>query len=231
VQFILEQRKFLSGPFSSQPRPGSVVGEEEELVVLETLRDDVLPHCGDSCALDCVRRFVSVVYHCSLLQHKRPLANAGTNTLFHLCQRVLKDDASPNHRVGVVTLPVLLARCQTVLSQYIIDDRSTGEAPLPRHRHDEVMFFLTELRNSQLEPQLFEQHDAKDCPLRILCPPAYRKRGLVVRLYPTLIEFLTCNDASLRRPLLDLLRLTAHELGLDPSSPSPSHPSVPNGCR
>eukprot|EP00668_Euglena_longa_P040046 GGOE01052085.1.p1 GENE.GGOE01052085.1~~GGOE01052085.1.p1 ORF type:complete len:1503 (+),score=528.04 GGOE01052085.1:81-4589(+) len=195
-------------------RLGPDVGEEEELVVVEMLRDDVLPNCGQSIGTEAVRQLVTIVEECSRMQNKRPLANAGINTLFYLCQRVVRDDCSPNHRVGAVTLPILTARIKSMLVQYVLDDRSTGEAPLPRHRRDEVLFLLNELKNSQLEPQLFEAMEETASSLRTTCPAAYRKKGLLVRLLPTLVEFFTCPDTALKKPVLELLRLTSHELGL-----------------
>jgi len=50
-----------------------------------------------------------------------------------------------NAKLVAMVIPVLLLRCREVLQRFVVDDRQSGQCPLPRYRLAEVIFLLREL--------------------------------------------------------------------------------------
>jgi C-terminal region of Mon2 protein len=48
------------------------------------------------------------------------------------------EEAPVNSKLTELIVPVLLARCKEVLQRFVVDDRQSGQCPLPRYRLAEV---------------------------------------------------------------------------------------------
>eukprot|EP00755_Sulcionema_specki_P020306 Sspe_Gene.12461::Locus_4248_Transcript_1_1_Confidence_1.000_Length_4733::g.12461::m.12461 len=191
--------------------------EEGDVTILNIIRDLLRPSIVGGEAWKATRDLLDVIEYCARQRHRRALADAGMKGLFDLCN--VDEEDVVGLAVGRVAMPLVVTRCKEVLCQYLVDDRASGRCPLPRYRHDEVVCILRRLVSSELAPVLFE--GMGDPPrLRETCPAAFRRRGLVVRLFPVLVEFVTCRDDSLKGALTSILRTVAQELGF-PAIESP----------
>eukprot|EP01012_Entosiphon_sulcatum_P015387 TRINITY_DN20356_c0_g1_i1.p1 TRINITY_DN20356_c0_g1~~TRINITY_DN20356_c0_g1_i1.p1 ORF type:complete len:1568 (+),score=267.02 TRINITY_DN20356_c0_g1_i1:326-4705(+) len=281
-QFLLQTKvDDAATPRNASAEPSS--GESEELQLIEMIRDDVLPQCDAETVPDTVvKGFLGIIERCAKNRRKRRLAKASVNTLFYLCQRVVKDDLTPNYRVGVLTLPVLVRRCQDALLGHILEDRDGKD--IPQYRVEETVHVLEELSALQVEPQLLDNVElppltflhngsvqtlgagtppsvpaqnphvtapsptvAKRGPtnltpvastatddsadLRISCPAAYRKRGILVRLLPLLVEFVSLRRCEGNDPIpkmiSEILRIAITEIGLPALAIPIAHRSEP----
>ena len=70
-------------------------------------------------------------------------------------------------------------------------------------------------------PALFDGITEDPPDLRRTCPAAFGKRGLAVRLFPVLIQFVTVNDTTIKQALQVVLQLVSTELGLALCAASP----------
>eukprot|EP01064_Diplonema_japonicum_P039229 TRINITY_DN9787_c0_g1_i2.p1 TRINITY_DN9787_c0_g1~~TRINITY_DN9787_c0_g1_i2.p1 ORF type:complete len:874 (+),score=183.67 TRINITY_DN9787_c0_g1_i2:1860-4481(+) len=155
------------------------------------------------------QEIIESICWCSRQQTKRLLSETAMQIMFGMCEA----DGDVGIQIGRAAMPVVALRCKEILKLYLTDYKSQGRCPLPQHRHDEVLSVFGRLARSEFPPVLFDT--MRDPPsLRTTCPAAYGPRGLSVRLFPVLTEFVTCHDEELTEALRTVLRLVSSELGL-----------------
>ena len=86
------------------------------------------------------------------------MATANYELLSHACMMALftltsrsTSTSTSSSKVACLSIPLLLSRCESILSSYLIDERASGEFPLPRCRREEVAFVLRELSQLQVD--------------------------------------------------------------------------------
>eukprot|EP00757_Euglenozoa_sp_SAG-D1_P007198 gene7198-365_t len=191
--------------------PVVVVGEEEDLAIVDLLANDVLPYCTDSVSHETCTGLVTLLEHCTNQRGRRPLADRALESLMTVCSRVGGEN-SVDSRVGSIALPIVIDKCQGILLKYLEDDRKSGKCPMPKCRHEEVVFVFNSLKKLELHSSVYELIKDED-DLASRCPAAFGPKGLVLRLLPVLTEFVDCEDASLKSALKDLLKVVNSELG------------------
>ncbi|CEM10951.1 unnamed protein product [Vitrella brassicaformis CCMP3155] len=117
-------------------------------------------------------------------------------------------------------LPVLLDRCRTILGEFIRDDMTSGQCPLPKPRLDEVSFLLGQLRQLSIDPAVFTHCHAHILPTHIqqACKVAGSKCHLMA-LFPELTAAIASKDAHLRQELQRVFSELGNALGLQAVNP------------
>ena len=131
-------------------------------------------------------------------------ANACFRGLFALCMSG-EDDLG----IAQIAAPLLIDRCAHVLRQFVIDDRATGQLPLPRARLEEVHFVLSELRKLEMPRTVFTGRSQA----KLMDYGGQRQH--LVELYPLLVDCITAREDHIKEPLGAVLQVLGREVGLE----------------
>ena len=239
--------------------------EHLQIAMVGLLVRCVLP-CAAACPLDTQWQLVTLLnvgynYNVAQQQQQRPpqpqsqpaapTAPMPNELLTHACMMglfalvALAVQPESGHtcyvRLGLLSLPLLLHRCQHILACYVADQQLRGQQPqqpaaqqpqpqpqLPQCRREEAGFVLRELLSLSVHPQLTallrqdSQLDYVTATTR-LSPSAQADegggwRGHLLALYPALCDCVCCDELELRELLRDLLHAAGSELGLERQS-------------
>eukprot|EP01080_Neovahlkampfia_damariscottae_P003423 gene3423-5968_t len=142
-------------------------------------------------------RLISILRKSTELSPK-PIASESLSYLFQL----IKFD-----QISHLVLPEIENLCIEIFENFIKEDKRSGGLPMPRYRRQEVLNVFKELKKVEIDPSLFK--DTSDIKFK-------GKKGLIVKLFPYLCEFIACTeDNSFKMILLDLFRIASEELGLN----------------
>jgi len=191
---------------------------------------NILPVCR-SCPLDLQWRLITflnlgyfvdsstgTVYY-ELLSHACMIG------LFALISLSVQADSSQSCylRMALLSLPLLMQRCQLILHQYAVDAANTE---LPQCRREEVAFILRELLTLQIQPQVTEilftlnqleyvdQNSRTSSQLTTIPSNSIGWRRHLIHMFPVLCDCITINERDLRDLLREVLSAAASELGL-----------------
>jgi hypothetical protein len=141
-------------------------------------------------------RLISILKKSTELAPK-PIASESLGYLFKLISYP---------KIAHLVLPQVQNRCIEIFENFLRDDKRSGGLPMQRYRRQEVLNVFKELKQVEIDPSLFGEKDS---------PTLKGKKGLVVKLFPYLCEFIACNeDNSFKLILLELFRIASEELGL-----------------
>ncbi|KAI4378915.1 hypothetical protein MLD38_016333 [Melastoma candidum] len=214
---------------SSNRLPAAVLQADEslEMTILNILADKLLTSPTDV-PRDILQRLVCTLDRCASRTCSLPVDTVELmpahcsrfslnclQKLFSLTSCNLEASNPARMEVSKLSILVLMARCDCILSQLIVDERNLGERPLPNARLEEAVYVLLEL--AQL---VIHVDTAFGLPL----PPAL-KRGLaednnhfrrshLLVLFPSFCELVGSRQFRIRELVQILLRLVADELSL-----------------
>ena len=204
-------------------------GEKDESILLTDLISTfVLVHIDNNAASSVKKRLLMILEKATHLA-PRKVAKHSLNTLFRFVSnatQILENVDSKEEELDVkaqnevdlgrIVLPILFKRCKSILSQFIKDDKRSGNCPLPKHRRQELYNTLLELKSIRVNPLLYSElnklTDLSENQTRAL--NGYQ--GLVVRLFPVLCEFISYNSNSdaISTVLLEMFKIVSNELGI-----------------
>ncbi|KAI8070702.1 hypothetical protein BC940DRAFT_295365 [Gongronella butleri] len=142
---------------------------------------------------------------------KESFAYAAFGMLFQLCSAEKKDHPEVRKRIAQGTVPVLLERCETILRNYTMDEPLLGRCPFPRVRKEEMLFFLRQAIQLQLQQGIVDQPKQGDLKSMLLSS----SRAHLFYLYPSFIRMLTCDDPAVVELIRECLRVAGLEMGFE----------------
>eukprot|EP00898_Chlorokybus_atmophyticus_P001167 jgi/Chlat1/2050/Chrsp17S02524 len=225
--------------------------EELEISMLDLLVDDVLIACSEAPpqVRSCLVQLIDICTERPRLLPQSPGSRAGPSRsnhpeiserfaqaclrkLFQLCRRGGSGEGAQQVcmlDIACITLPILLARCVTILQAWVDDERESGGFLLPRVRLDEMTAMLEELCELTLHPQLAARAHLQDArELQSVAPSTAatgvadlkgssmqrRPRTHLLTLYAPLVEVIGCREPAVNELLRHALKLTGEEVGL-----------------
>lgn len=202
------------------------LGEDEEIQLVHLIEKHALPHCRAASG-QVKRRILSILERATRTSPK-PIAAESLKCLFRLSQEasehcsVSGEESDHLVEIGQYVIPMLLDRCSEILRNFLREDQRTGLMPLPRYRREEVLNVLQELRSSKVHHSLFSKCSAQSetAQTRLTDAIVSGPKGMIVRLFPILCEFVTTSDNNMKTVLLDMFRTMSSELGLSASTDS-----------
>jgi hypothetical protein len=123
--------------------------------------------------------------------------------------------------VASLAAPLLLHRCQCILSAYLSHERlQAPNVPMPRSRREELAFVLRELCTLQLHPQVAAKLQVPSASPNSSQPQqsSAPSRAHLLKLFPVLCQCITMREPELRELLRDVFMHASVELGLQPSA-------------
>lgn len=204
----------------------SRVDESLEQDVLDVLCSEVLTKCQDV-PLEVIRRLIDVLDRCASRTSALPLESAELlppqcsrfsilclQALFDLSRCDLSGDTLSSLKVSKVATPVLLARCDFIISQFSRDENDQGEASLPAVRIDELIFVLKELARLTVYPQNITEAKTMAVSDGLQTEQLRGKRTHLTFLYESLCELVISRETRIRELLRVVLQILGSELGL-----------------
>ena len=175
------------------------------------------------------RRFLILIEKATHLAPK-PVAKHSMKTLFSFVANGTErleavnskeEDLGKNEKLevdlGKIVLPILFKRCKSILTEFIQDDKRSGNCPLPKPRRQEVYNTLIELKSLRVNPLLYSELNklTESGNQSVVALNGYQ--GLVVRLFPVLCEFISYNGNSeaISAVLLEMFKIVSKELGIN----------------
>ncbi|KYR02000.1 hypothetical protein DLAC_00793 [Tieghemostelium lacteum] len=167
-------------------------------------------------------RLVEILYEGSILssQQREKVSQSCYQNMFSICS---KADPSNQESIEIarVVLPVVLKRSREVLQRFVVDERQSGQCPLPRHRLNEISFLLKEIQELQLQPGIYQsQSDSQN----------QSKRPHLLDLFTILSDCICVSDREIKEHLKNIFYLVATEflnIQITPSSTTSSNSSTP----
>ncbi|XP_020876863.1 protein MON2 homolog isoform X2 [Arabidopsis lyrata subsp. lyrata] len=122
---------------------------------------------------------------------------------------------STRAEVSKISNTTLMARCEFILSRFLIDENNLGNRPIPTARLEEIIFTLQELDRLSIHPEV-----ASVLPLQPYLKTVLREdnrdtRAHLLVLFPSLCEIVLSRETRVRELVQVLLRAVATELGLE----------------
>eukprot|EP00742_Colponemidia_sp_Colp-10_P009457 GILJ01010313.1.p1 GENE.GILJ01010313.1~~GILJ01010313.1.p1 ORF type:complete len:949 (+),score=164.44 GILJ01010313.1:87-2849(+) len=131
-------------------------------------------------------------------------------------------------KVAKMAAPCLLARCADVLRRFAIDERQSGQMPLPRNRLQEVTFVLEHLKNLNMHPDVFTNAvtatNGSETPMSTssiisedgtFVLPVRGPKAHLLKLFPQLVDCVTSKEMEFKELLKDILHSVSRQLGLE----------------
>lgn len=207
---------------------------ELELIVLDSLTDEVLTKCTPA-PLPLKRRLIAVVDH-GIARPKElsiPQASTGSNfshvcvrKMYVLCSRATGNSDDAPLVVARLALPLFLSRCDTMLRNFAEEARPgvLGDGPpVTRPRLDEIMCVLEVIASMAVAPTVVDAVLGTNDPMSAVigalrARPEVAARGRerthLLLLYNSLVGCVTCKEPRVREMVRDVLGLAGAELGL-----------------
>jgi histone H3/H4 len=202
--------------------------EDEEIQLIRLIEKYALPHC-QSASGDVKKRILSILERATHNSPK-PIAAESLKCIFRLIKEATDacikreqnkelSDTNIDHliEIGQYLIPMTLTRCKEILKAFLKEDQRTGLMPLPRYRREEVLNVLNELSSVQVHALLFEkcqQQQIDDKPSRLSSSVLSGPKGLIIRLFPILCDFVATTDNSIKTILVQMFKIVSSELGL-----------------
>ena len=126
-----------------------------------------------------------------------PVAYVQTNGIHGTTEDRTSTKSDIRSALANMVIPPLLSRCRDVLSRFVVDDRHSGNCPLPRHRLVEVSFLLRELRTLELPDSDDTKHP--------------HKRRHLLELYSIFCECIMSSERELKDLLKEIFLVVGNE--------------------
>jgi hypothetical protein len=140
------------------------------------------------------------------------LVSSYSDSRLFLFPRFTTDAHSCHLVIARLATPILMRRCKEVLEKFVVDDRQSGQCPLPRCRLAEISFLLQFLYNLELQPDLevFSEQTTTPAALKM----KGTKRHLL-HLFPLLCDCITTREESIKERLKAIFHEMAKAMGLE----------------
>ncbi|KAF0982428.1 hypothetical protein FDP41_011358 [Naegleria fowleri] len=201
---------------------------DESILLTNLISNFILVNIDSNASSSVKRRFLMILEKATHLTPK-PVAKHSMKTLFSFVSKATErleqvqskeEDLGKKEKLevdlGKIVLPILFKRCKSILTQFIQDDKRSGNCPLPKPRRQEVYNTLIELKAIRVNPLLYcELNKLSDSTHQTPALNGYQ--GLVVRLFPVLCEFISYhgNSEAISTVLLDMFKIVSKELGIN----------------
>ncbi|EFA78841.1 hypothetical protein PPL_08306 [Heterostelium album PN500] len=162
-------------------------------------------------------RLVEILNEGSMLspQGREKVSQACYQNLFSVCGKASTTN-SESIEIAKIILPVLLKRCKEVLQRFVVDERQSGNCPLPRHRLTEVSFILKEILNLQLQPGIYQPSSSMNPNSSALLGG---KRPHLLELFTILSDCICTSEKEIKELLKNIFYIVAQEFLFLDSAP------------
>ncbi|GAM21603.1 hypothetical protein SAMD00019534_047780 [Acytostelium subglobosum LB1] len=150
-------------------------------------------------------RLVEILCEGSMLssQGREKVSQACYQNMFSICSKA--SSANPESiEIAKIIMPVILKRCKDVLQRFVIDERQSGQCPLPRHRLTEVSFILREIQNLQLEQGIYQ-------PSKNVNKREVGRRPHLMELFTILSDCICTSEKEVKELLKNIFYIVANE--------------------
>eukprot|EP01133_Synstelium_polycarpum_P000165 gene165-195_t len=161
-------------------------------------------------------RLVEILYEGSMLSPmgREKVSQACYHNMFSICAKA-KASNPESIEIAKIILPVILKRCKDVLRRFVVDERQSGQLPLPRL--SEVSFILKEVQQLELQPGIYESENINNVCLK----ESGGKRPHLLELFTILSDCICTSEKEVKELLKNIFYIIAQEfLNLNTSSPS-----------
>jgi hypothetical protein len=183
--------------------------EEEESNTLKFIETEVFGH-SKTCPEEILKLFITLI--CKLnskLPHK--ISNESLVFSFKLLNNIEKDNNL--FKISVLSFKIVFEKIVSILNQYIKDSLKS-KIPLQKYRKDEILEIFTQIEKLEINQDIFSD-DVNKYHKEGAHPSVYGKNAFLIRLFPTLSEFVILNDDDdLKKFLNTLLIIIYTQFGL-----------------
>ncbi|KAM9972648.1 hypothetical protein ACTFIR_012015 [Dictyostelium discoideum] len=151
-------------------------------------------HGREKVAQSCYRNMFSI---CSTTNNNNNNKNTDDND---------GNQASESIEIAKVVLPVVLKRCKDVLTRFVIDERQSGNYPLPRYRLSEISFILKEIYELQLQSGVYQPLNNSTTIIKPEC-----KRPHLLELYTILCDCICTSEKEIKELLKNIFLIISKE--------------------
>ncbi|EFH48553.1 binding protein [Arabidopsis lyrata subsp. lyrata] len=212
---------------NSLPAAALKANETLEMALLNGLGDIILKSTVDA-PREVLERLVSTLDRCASRTCSLPVETVELmpahcsrfsltclQKLFSLSSSETENWHSTRAEVSKISNTTLMARCEFILSRFLIDENNLGNRPIPTARLEEIIFTLQELDRLSIHPEV-----ASVLPLQPYLKTVLREdnrdtRAHLLVLFPSLCEIVLSRETRVRELVQVLLRAVATELGLE----------------
>ncbi|KAL0487281.1 mon2 [Acrasis kona] len=185
---------------------------DPDVMVVQLIETVCLPYCASDPKT--LSLWVQLLYRSSLTA-PRVLAQESLQAMFRLVakasQQASIDTGKPDVVIGICVMPVLLNRCKEILRSFVRENQRRGKCPQPRYRRAQAQQVMSELKKLDTHEVLYQGMSGYG---NGMCG----RRGLIVRMFSVLCEFVTCEELEMRESLLEMFRIVSTELQLEDES-------------
>ncbi|AED93753.1 ARM repeat superfamily protein [Arabidopsis thaliana] len=214
---------------SSNSLPAATLKANEtlEIALLNGLGDIILKSTVDA-PREVLERLVSTLDRCASRTCSLPVETVELmpahcsrfsltclQKLFSLSSSETENWHSTRAEVSKISITTLMARCEFILSRFLIDENNLGNRPIPTARLEEIIFTLQELYRLSIHPEVASVLPLQPYLKNVLREDNRDTRAHLLVLFPSLCEIVLSREMRVRELVQILLRAVATELGLE----------------